>query len=117
MFFSPKIYLRDKWIAGAVAVILACQLFMWIYTLLNIHPTVEQIFLHYNVIFGVDLVGDWWKIFYTSILGLVIALVNIGLSLWFYGRDRLFGRFLPLAAAVFNILAAIGLYLVVGLNI
>lgn len=117
MFFSPKIFLRDKWNLSSSIGVLLCQLFMWIYAVVNIHPTVEQVFLHYNVIFGVDLVGDWWKVFLVPLFSFLIIVINFLIALWFYSRDKLFSRFILLSATVFNLMAAIGLYLVVGLNI
>ena len=43
------------------------QVWDWWYVVSNIHSSSGQIFLHYTSLFGVDLVGEWWKIFYLPI--------------------------------------------------
>lgn len=117
MFYSISVYWKDRWIWVPAIFLLFFQLFMWIYGAFFIHPTTDQIFLHYNVVFGVDLIGEWWKIFAAPIGGLTIFLCNFLLSWYLYGQDKVLSRFLTFAAGLLNFGLALALYLTVGLNI
>ena len=37
-----------------------------------IRPVDFPIILHYNVYFGVDVIGDWWQVYYLPLIGLLI---------------------------------------------
>ncbi|MDO8499627.1 MAG: hypothetical protein Q7S66_03130 [bacterium] len=117
MFYSPKLYLRDRWIFASLLLAVVSQGFSWWYIFYNIKPSPEQFFLHYNIIFGVDLAGEWWKLLYLPIAGLVVIIVNFSLSFYFYERERLLARLLSLAAALFHIFLVVATVLIVGLNL
>lgn len=44
--------------------------------------------LHYNVYFGVDLLGAWWQMYILPGVALVFVFVNMWLSYHFYERRR-----------------------------
>ena len=117
MLYSPKLFVRD-WLVGIpLLVSIGAMVFMWWYTIGHIHPTTEQIFLHYNVIFGIDLAGAWWKIFYMPGSGTLIFLLNYFLAIWFYLEDKFLARLLTVITAVWEIFLIIATVLIVGLNI
>jgi hypothetical protein len=117
MFYSPKLFLRDWWINIPLLIALGLQLFMWWYLLSHFHSSADQIFLHYNIIFGVDLVGDWWRIFYLPAGGLLALFVNYVFSWALYGTDRLLARFLSIWTAIATFFLVIAVWLISGLNI
>ena len=80
VFYNPKLYLRDYWVGPVFLGSVLAQIVMWWYLLVNIHPTVEQIFLHYNSVFGIDLIGNWWQIFYLPAGGLLILVINFSMK-------------------------------------
>ena len=117
MFYHLKVYWQDRWIAGSAAVLALCQLFMWIYTTVFTPRTQEHLFLHYNIIFGVDLAGEWWRIFFVPLVGLFVFFANFGASWFFYGEDKILARFLSVICAVLNLGLAWSMYLILALNI
>src|SRR3989338_10640847 len=48
----------------------------WIWVVLKIRPQKDLIFLHYNILFGVDYIGPWWQIIFLPLTGLLILLLN-----------------------------------------
>jgi len=117
MFYSPKLYLRDRWILfPAIGAILA-QIASWWYIIANIHPDAGQIFLHYNIVFGVDLVGDWWHMFFLPLGGILIFIVNYFFSFMFYGSDRFLSRLLSFWTIFLHIFLLAGIIFLVGLNV
>jgi|SRR3989344_8803564 len=117
MFYSPKLFFKDPWIFGPLIGSVLSQLIVWWYILANIKPTVEQIFLHYNVVFGVDLIGDWWKIYYLPLVGIIVMLVNYISGLYFYGHDKLLSRVLTFFTVFFHVFLLIAIVLIVDKNI
>jgi len=117
MFYNPKLFLKDYWNLSSLAGVALAQIFIWGYVLLNIRPGNGQLFLHYNVIFGVDLIGEWWQIYYLPLAGLMVLLANFGLSLFFYRNDKILARLLSFFTVFFHIFLAIAVYLIVGKNI
>lgn len=64
-----------------------------------IRPVDFPIILHYNVYFGVDIIGGWWQAYFLPFTGTVIFLVNAVLAHFFYGcKERIASYVLLLAA-------------------
>ena len=117
MFYSPKLFFRDPWILWPIIGSILSQLLIWWYILANIRPTTEQLFLHYNVVFGVDLIGEWWKIYYLPLAGFLVILVNYLLGLHFYRHDKLLSRLLSFFTVFFHVFLLIAIVLIVDKNI
>ncbi len=117
MFYSPKLYLRDPWVSLPLLASLALQAAMWWYIVSKIPRTGEQIFLHYNIMFGIDLVGEWWKILFAPISGAAVLIINYLLSFTLYSANRFLARLLAVFTTCFETLLLIGAVLIVRLNI
>jgi len=64
-------------------------------------PVDFPIILHYNVYFGVDVIGDWWQVYLMPLIGLLILLVNAILGYLFYQqKERIVAHLLMLASFV-----------------
>ncbi len=89
----------------------------WIWLLVNIHPQEEPIFLHYNTLFGVDLVGEWWHIVFIPITGLFLFLINSFLGWCLFAKDRLAAYVLVGVAVFCQLFLFIASCLLVFLNV
>ena len=82
------------------------------------HINQGLIILHYNVNFGVNLIGNAKKIYIVPILGLIIFVNNffVLLGIYKFGQDKkFFGHLLLVSAVISNLLllmAVISLYLI-----
>ena len=117
MFYSPKLYFRDLWTLTPLVGAILAQLFLWGYLIANIRPDAGQIFLHYNIIFGVDLVGDWWKIYFIPLAGILVIALNYFFSWMFYSVDKFLARLTSGWVLFFHLFLMIGAILLVRLNI
>lgn len=69
-----------------------------------IRPVDFPIVLHYNVYFGVDVIGAWWQVYFLPLVGLVILLVNAVLGYLFYQqKERIVAHLLMLAIFIAQI--------------
>ena len=117
MFYSPKVFWTDKWIYVPGVIALIFEVLIWLYAAFYVRGAAEPVFLHYNVVFGVDLIGEWWKVLYVPMSGFIIFLINFILAWWVYGQDKILARFFTFITACLNIFLALAFYLLVGLNI
>lgn len=114
--YSPWLYIRDRWVYIPGLSVLVLIAFTWWYIVSRVHPTTDQVFLHYTIIFGVDLIGPWRGILLPAISELVIAGINFLVSWLVYGTSRFLGRLLPLATVVLAIFLLLSAVLLVGIN-
>jgi TctA family transporter len=116
MLFPVKIYFKDRWILGSLVI---SGLFFG-YTLVNtirfIRPTSEQMFLHYNIIFGIDLIGEWWKLYLMPAAMLVVIILNFIISYFYYRHNRFISRYVAFSTAFIGLMFTIASNLIVGLN-
>lgn len=77
---------------------------IWILLAIFIRPVDFKIIFHYNVYFGVDLIGDWWQPYILPAMGLVFLVVNLGLAFRFYQqRERIAAYILLLASLMIQV--------------
>jgi hypothetical protein len=89
----------------------------WIWLLWQIKPQTDPIFLHYNILFGVDSIGEWWKVFYLPVVGLFIYIVNAILGWILFGRDKFTSQLLNFVSVLCQVFILIAAALLVFLNV
>lgn len=105
---KESFFLREFFRSGLVQWVLIGSLLVnavsWAATAFFVRPVDFPIVLHYNVYFGVDVIGAWWQVYLLSLAGLMILLVNIALGYLFYQqKERIMAHLLLLAAFVAQI--------------
>ncbi len=117
IFYPIKLYIKH--LPNLVVLILAflTNIASWVWLLLQIKPQEGLIFLHYNILFGVDLVGVWWKVLYLPIGGLLILLINTTLGWWLFGKDKFFTYLLNVVSLFCQVFVLIAVSLLVFLNV
>lgn len=99
-FFSQE-YFHSSLIQWVFIGSLLLNLANWAAVAFFIRPVDFLIVLHYNVYFGVDLIGSWWQMYFMPLVGLLILLVNADLGYLFYQRkQRIAAHLLMLAAFI-----------------
>lgn len=116
MFYPFRLFIKDRWILLSLIVTVFLVGFMGWHTFSKIKPTDQLLSLHYNIIFGVDLIGEWWKMRFLPAGGLVMAVANFGVSHLLYAKRRGLSRFLAVITALLEILLLVAVILLVGLN-
>lgn len=91
--------------------------FSWIWLFLQIPRDAEQVFLHYNILFGVDKIGLYREVYLVPLMGATVTMVNFLLAWTVYRKDWFFSYTIVAIGLVVNIFIAINSVLVVFLNI
>jgi uncharacterized membrane protein len=72
----------------------------WIILLVFLKPATENIILHYNVYFGVDMTGKRFQAFMSPSIGLVIFFINYFLSAYFFRNKETIASYILLICAL-----------------
>ncbi len=111
-----KPYWHNKDVFRVILFSLFINFIIWIYLIDNYINIDTPIILHYNLFFGVDLLGAYIKVFLLPVSGLVILLINAILGQAFYKSERLASYLLTFNALMVQILLLISSYLIVRVN-
>lgn len=116
---KPKIFLilKNKYIIINFALSTLMNLLLWIFLIYRIRPQEQPIFLHYNIYFGIDLIGEWYRIYLIPALGSVIIFINLLISSIIYNKERIIAFFLLSAMTLAQILLIVAALLIVWQNI
>ncbi|OGY85434.1 MAG: hypothetical protein A2233_02455 [Candidatus Kerfeldbacteria bacterium RIFOXYA2_FULL_38_24] len=98
-------------VTGLVLNILAWALLLW-----KIPYTEEVVFLHYNIFYGVDLVGNWRQLFLVPGTGLFILVINILCIFYFKKMSREIFGILLVMTLLLEVFLFISAFLLVLLN-
>lgn len=82
-------FLKDKENLIPFLIALGLNLFLSLYIFFVFRGSVGQISLHYDILFGVDSVGSWYRLFQMPLIGLIVLLLNLSLIFRFYLQRKL----------------------------
>lgn len=72
--------------------------------------------LHYNVYFGIDLMGDWHQLSIIPLFGLLVILINQSIATLIYLKEKMLAYFLTGATLAIQILLFLAGLAIVWLN-
>jgi hypothetical protein len=116
--YPMRVYV--KYLPNAVLTVVGflLNLAAWIWPLWQLRVTSgEQIFLHYNILYGVDYVGEWWRVLYLPSTGLLILLTNFIMGWFLFHKDKFAAYSLNAVSVICQIFLLIAVALLVFLNI
>lgn len=93
---------------------------LWFLIFFKIMPLANQLdflSLHYNIYFGIDLIGSWYRIFYIPVAGLIFLIINFILIVLLYKKERFLSYFVAACSTLISLGLAVALLLITLLNI
>ncbi len=114
--FFHSVFFRDRLILISAAAGLILNIILWILLASKFGYSQEKIALHFNVVYGIDFVGDANRVYQIAILGLLIFIVNLALAKMIYGKEKLLAYFLTTAGAFVQIILLIAALSLLNLN-
>ncbi|PIR73782.1 MAG: hypothetical protein COU40_00735 [Candidatus Moranbacteria bacterium CG10_big_fil_rev_8_21_14_0_10_35_21] len=96
-FFSQEFFKKNivRWLLG---VSLLANIADWVVLKIFIKSVDFPIILHYNVYFGVDMLGDWKRVFFLPLIGIILIIINLFLAIYFFNRQERIASYLLLMA-------------------
>lgn len=105
-FFAHE-YFKSTIIVWLISLSLLANIINWVIIKIFIRPIDLPIILHYNVYFGVDIMGDYKEAFLLPLIGIILFCINMFLSLYLYERKERIASYLLMMAALMLQLALI----------
>ncbi len=93
---------------GGLVIILAA-----LFPAITVSPVVS---LHYNIHFGVDAVGAWWRLFVPSFVALVLTLCNAAYAARMWQREHVIAYAFGVTAVLVNVFVLLHIVFIVLLN-
>lgn len=72
--------------------------------------------LHYNIYFGIDFIGKWYKIFIVPAAGIFFIIINFLLADIVYLRDKVVSYFLVGAGLFVQVILILAALAIVSIN-
>ena len=116
MFALIKAHFKDRFIFYSLLVSVCFFLLSSGYIFGRINWNLERIFLHYNIIFGVDRLGDAGDLWYFFFGALGVLIFNYFFSLFLFTKDKVLSRTIMFLSGVWQIFMFIAISLIVSLN-
>ncbi|MBW6440763.1 hypothetical protein K0B03_01890 [Patescibacteria group bacterium] len=114
--FVSSPFLKNKIIYNLIALSSILNIFLWIIFLQNKKEGNYPVILHYNMIFGVDYLDQYQKIYNISAMGLIILLFNLILGYYLYQKEKLATYLLVFSAFVVQIFLLFAGFLIIIIN-
>lgn len=111
VFFSNKFLLINFLLAAFL------NTASWFLLLWRIKPSSEPIPLHYNVYFGLDLIGPWQQAFWVSALGTIFLILNYFLAWQVYPQEKALTGLLAGLTTLLELFLLVGALVLVLINI
>ena len=115
--YPIKLYLKYRPNLVMLTLGILINLFTWGWIMFQIRPQEELIFLHYNILFGVDYVGEWWKVFYLPLVGLFIFITNFVVGWVLFHKDKFVSIILNAVSLIAQVFLLVASALLVFLNV
>ena len=112
-----KSYFQDSAARNILILSALINLGLWIYLFVNRISGPYPVILHYNLFFGVDYLGEYYKIFFIPLVGLLLLLGNGAASFWLYFREKLAAYFLIITALEIQIFLFIAGAAIIRINL
>ncbi|PIY97283.1 MAG: hypothetical protein COY66_00090 [Candidatus Kerfeldbacteria bacterium CG_4_10_14_0_8_um_filter_42_10] len=109
--------LRSKFFSLNLLFSIFLNIGIWGLIYFFIIPNSEPVSLHYNIYFGIDLIGEWYKVYFISLSGLIIILVNYLVSAIIYSEKKVLSYLIIGFTALIQMLLALAAILVILINI
>lgn len=81
-----------------------------------IDPNLERLVLHYNIIFGVDRLGETKDLLFFFFGSLLVLIFNYILSLFLYTKDKIISRTIMFFCAIWQVFMFIAVFFIFSLN-
>ncbi len=117
MIYLSKLYFRDPWVYIPFLSSVALNIFLWWSVARYLGHSSDQLFTHYNIMFGVDLLGGVWQVYALPAGGLVVAVVHAIVALFLYPVDRFLARVLAVAVGTLHLFLVPATLFIIHLNV
>ena len=116
VYASRKSFISDRLNFVAVGVALVINIIHWLVLYIKVRPGNDNILLHYNVIWGPDLVDKSSYVYLIPLVALIMLVANLIISVVFYHREKLASYFFNYAGIAVQLVFFVPTLLLIKIN-
>ncbi len=116
-FYPLKLYLKHRGTFIPLLISLLLNLGIWAWLLYNIGFQSDSVFLHYTILFGVDLTGPSYMVYSLPGLGLCLILFNACIGWMMFEKDKFVALAANMVSCVVHFFLLIATCILVFLNV
>ena len=90
---------------------------LWLGLVWQVKGFAELISLHYNIYFGIDLLGPWYQIFLLPALGLIFLVINFLIAAPVYRQEKILSYFLVGTSSLIQVIFGLAAIFIVLINL
>jgi len=110
-------YRSDKFVKINLFFSLLINIVLWLLLIWQTKEFSGLIPLHYNIYFGIDLLGPWYQFFLLPSLGLLFFIVNFIISLMIYSKEKVLSYFLVSASSFIQLIFILAAIFIILINL
>ena len=101
---SKRSFLADRLNYSSLGIAGLLNIIHWLGLYSKIKPSQTKLLLHYNVVYGPDLVEKSLYIYWIPLLALILLLINFFVSGVFYKQEKLASYFLNISSIAIQLI-------------
>lgn len=113
MALFPRLF-KNPILLGTTVAALCINALHWMYVSAHLVVRDVTVPVHYNIYFGIDLVGPWWYHFVVPAVGSGVILANIMLAVSFHPKKEIAAYYSCLSAVLATGMLFLASYLVLS---
>ncbi|MAF13962.1 MAG: hypothetical protein CMI53_03645 [Parcubacteria group bacterium] len=111
-----QLFFNDKVIKGNLLFSILVNIFLWIFLVWQVKSFPDLISLHYNIYFGIDLLGSKYQLFLLPVLGLIFFFINLLIGSMVYTKEKILSYFLSGASTLSQFIFLIAVAFITIIN-
>jgi hypothetical protein len=111
-----KSFVSDRLNFFSLGISLLINIIQWALIFIKIRPSGQNILLHYNIIYGTDLVDKDIYAYFIPGIALIFLLVNLLAAYYIYNREKLASYFLNMANLPVQVIFLVATFVLIFAN-
>jgi len=87
--FRKQKFFRSRANILLVAIMFLLNIGNWMLLYFKFKPQTDPIYLHYNIYYGIDLIGSWYLIYIMPLVGLLMIILNTIFAVLLYKKEKI----------------------------
>ncbi|MBI3290872.1 hypothetical protein HYZ76_01160 [Candidatus Falkowbacteria bacterium] len=109
-------YFSNKFVIINLIIAIFLNAVLWLWLGGQAKGFAKIIPLHYNIYFGIDLIGNWYQIFFLPALGLCLGIINSFFGWAMFSREKLISFFLVGSSSFMQLILLLAAVTIIIIN-
>jgi len=113
---SKKSFVSDRINFASLSTASLLNIIHWVILYSKIKPSQSNLLLHYNVVYGADVIGKSIYLYWIPLLALILLILNTTLAIAIYQREKLAAYFINVASVAVQVVFLVASIVLILIN-